>query len=192
MNKYRYLRGGGGNSETVEFDIRDDQYVTTCVVDVRALLVGLTIHPCADGGSRKLSDQELVSVLEVVKRERNAIRFSGKIKTLAGWQGSGLYLSEYLTVGDVVDKALVREHADCLPPHRMTGKYLQVGEPSNDEPDYRSTPIRFRPTYSTFQKQGSRWVYLGDCFTDDTTSRAQERDAAGLMLWELKKGGADA
>ena len=199
MSDYRYYKGGEKCDEAVEFDLintRNKQYETTCVVSVRRMLDGFRTHPCGDGRDLKLDDKTAMLVLEAIKAGRDAIKFSGKPKSLAGWYGSGLNLDEYLAVGDEVDEDLVNEQMNCVPPHVMKAGYLQVGEPYADALDERSEPERYRPVYATLAMDGLRWLYMGHCFTGDTVNRIPERDVAGGMLRELRiklgGGGVDA
>jgi len=188
---YRYIRGSRIGSEAVEFNIVGTGNI--CVVNVRQLLYGIKTHPCANGDDLTLTDEAMAVVLEVVMKERHAIKYgnAGKPKTSADWSGSGLNLDEYLFVGCDVDEALVDEMMNVLPPHRLKHGYLQVGEPYSDAYDERSEQQRYRPTYSTFHKTGKNgrgvWTYAGHCFSDETINRMPEKDVAGGMLRELRK-----
>ena len=190
MSEYRYYRGGPNSSEAVEFDlinVRSKQYETTCVVDVQRLLWGMRTHPCGDGRDLEINDSHAVEILELIKRERDAVQFSGQVKTMDGWSNSGLNLDEYLAVGDEVDEAIVDNQRDCVPPQTMRAGYLQVGEPYADALDDRGDAGRWRPTYGTFRRDGSRWVYAGHCFAGQDVNRIPNKDVAGGMLRELKK-----
>lgn len=185
---YRYLKGSEDTAESVEFDVAVSG--STCIVNVQRLLYGIRSHTLADGERFDLSDQITLEVLEVVKKERDAIKYSGKPKTLEKWMGSGLNLCEYLSVGDEVDEELVDNMMNCVPPHRLKYGYLQIGEAYADAFDESEGIKRYRATYGTFHKKSIEgrccWVYAGNCFSDETVNRLPEKDVAGGMLQELK------
>jgi len=177
---YNYIRGTKDGTESVEFEIRTSSgnYITTCVVHVNRLLNGLKTHPCGDGEDFTLDEKTKKMVLKTLHEGRSGIKYSGLIKTLESWNGSGLNLYDYLAVGDKVDEALVDEQRDCVPPNRMGRGYLQVGEPFRHKPDDSGV---YRPTYATFiNKNGSdSWVFAGYCFSDEEINRVEDK---GIVL----------
>lgn len=190
MNNYRYYRPIGNNAEAVEFDVvRKGKYVTTCVVNVQLLLFGIKTHPCGNGDDVKLTDHEMAEVLKVIKRERDAVKYSGELKTFEGWGNSGLNLGDYLAVGDEVDEALIDQQMGCVPPRNHRAGYMQVGEPYTDAVDDNGL---YRPTYATFHNRNesgsSFWIYAGHCFAGEDVNRVPEKDVAGAMLKKFMEG----
>jgi len=192
FQNFKYQRGTKGRNETVGFDIVGDTNTITCEVDAYRLIIGIRRHPCSNGENLELSDEAAIEVLEFLKKERDFIKHSdaSQPKTLQGWRDSGLDLSDYVPVGREVDEAIVDEMMNCVPPHRMMGGYLQVGEPYADALDERSQPAKYRPTYATFHKMSKDgnyvWIYAGHCFSGDNVNHMPERDTAGRVLNELK------
>lgn len=82
------------------------------------------------------------------------------MKTYAGWHGSGLDLSQYLSVGDLVDEELYYYVLEVLPPATMTSKVLQMGEPYSHD-------ANGKPTFSTLIKRADGWHYEGHMTIDD-------------------------
>jgi len=191
MSEYRYCRGSERDSEVVEFDILENgNYETTCIVNVKLLLYGIRKHPCGNGDDVVLDDQRFQEVLEVVKKERDAIRYNDKPKTLDGWCGSGLDLDEYLFVGCEVDEDIVGQQLNSLPPRSHRAGYVQTGEPYDHVLDERDDSGKYRAVYSTFHRVSVDdrifWVYAGHCFAGDYVDKTGEKDRAGAMLKELQ------
>jgi len=193
-DKYKYSQGCHSNAESIEFDIfHNGTYETTCVVNVRLLLCGIRTFPCGNGDDFNLSDFDMMKVLHFLKTNRDAIKYndSQKVRTLADWRGSGLYLNEFLYVGCEVDEALVNDQLNCVPPRSHKTGYVQVGEPYTDALDTRGSEERYRPTYTTFHKKtkGERTfcIYAGHCFANDDVNRVPEKDVPGNMLRKLKE-----
>lgn len=65
-------------------------------------------------------------------------------------------IDEYLNVGDEVDEEMIDYFRDILPPATCNFKMLQVGEPSNH--------VNGQAIYMTFEKEGDKWIFKGDCF----------------------------
>jgi len=127
---YNYIRGSQSGAENVEFEIRlHGDYITTCVVNVSRLLDGVKTHPCGNGDDYHLNKSTVTKVLKTIRNGRSEIKYSGILKTFDAWNGSELSLSDFLAVDDMVDDTLVEEQRDCVPPHCLTRRYLQVGEP---------------------------------------------------------------
>lgn len=82
------------------------------------------------------------------------------MKTLDGWEESGLLLDEYLQVGDIVDEELQLYFLEVLPPATMTDRCIQIGEPS--------ALVDGAYTYDTLKKTKDGWVYCGECHQGKT------------------------
>ena len=78
-----------------------------------------------------------------------------EVKTLVGWNGSKKNLGEYLNVGDPVDKELEMYFLEVLPPATWTSAVIQIGEPYDHDENNR-------PRFSTLEKCGENWVYMGN------------------------------
>lgn len=76
------------------------------------------------------------------------------MKTRKQWRESKKPLSEFLHVGDVVDDEMFDYFLEVLPPATWTADCLQIGEPY--------AHIDGRPTFSTLEKIGGQWVYMGN------------------------------
>jgi len=189
---FRYIKESKERTETVEFDIHENgQYITTCFVAVRYILQHrVTTHPCKNCDNLKLSDRAVVEVLKVAKKARDAVKYSGKQKTLDEWGNSYMNLDEYLAIGDKVDEALVDMQMNCVPPRSLSYGYLQVGEPYADALDERNNKGCYRATYTTFHKKSDKdyqgWVYAGHCFAGENINRLPEKDVVRSMLREFE------
>lgn len=84
----------------------------------------------------------------------------GLIKTYENWCASGLDLSQFLRIGDVVDEEMADYFIEVLPPITMTGQLVQMGEPHSHREG--------RATYSTLERVGSNWIYRGHCHRGQT------------------------
>lgn len=186
MNKYRYIRGSRCCAEVVEFDIckPSGQYITTCVVNANKLIYGIKTHPCGNGDDVTLNNKTALEVLRLIQKERNAVKYSGKVKTLEGWRTSGLDLGDYLAIGDEVDEALYDEQMGCVPPHAMRESCSQVGEPYSET---QAENGKLQATWTTFCKKGGKWHYVGQCFSGETVSRHKERDRVKEAMQAIKK-----
>jgi len=77
------------------------------------------------------------------------------MKTLDGWNKSGVQLNEYLQVGNEVDEDMVNYFIDILPPATMRADCMQIGEPWDHD------PVTCRPMFATLEKQDGKWIYTG-------------------------------
>lgn len=79
-------------------------------------------------------------------------------------------------VGDYVERAVVEEAMDCLPPACMTNRCSQMGEPHSyrEDPDTKE----WKPTYHTFMRvtpgPDGIWQYCGCCFCGETLERGKD------------------
>ena len=175
MYQYNYYRGSKNNSEAVEFTVKSDMYgSTTCVVNVDMLLCGVKIFPCADGNDFSLNKAVTLDILSLVKKRRDDIRKQEPVKSVQGWENSGLRnLSDYLTVGDVVDEDMVDDFRNSLPPRTDYRALLQMGEPYSH---VDSDEGQFKATYTTFSYKEGQWVFMGYCFAGETKNRVMYKD----------------
>ena len=183
---YTYIKGSRTGAEAVEFVIfnEDRTYHTTAVVNAYLLTIGVVVHPCGNGEDVHLTMKQAADILKVIQEARNAIKYSGKPKSLQGWHDSGLGdLDEYLAYGDEVDEELAHEQMNVVPPHYRSMGIIQVGEPYTD---VKSKNGRYRPVFGTFLLKGkgdrTYWEWIGYCFSKETTNMIPERDRAGEAL----------
>lgn len=177
---YKYIRGRQNNPESVEIEFfKGGKLTTVCTVDAYRLTIGIRTHPCTNGEILTVDDEMALSILRYIRDERNAVKYSGELKTLAEWQDCGLNLNDFVAVGDKVDNALADEQMNCLPPLIMKHGYFQVGEPYNQEQDESG---KWRSTWATFVQNGPNWTYCGLCFANDTVNRVKERDRAAEAI----------
>ena len=163
MSQYVYYPGSQSVRETVTFDItRRGQYITTCVVDVYLLICGIKAFPCGNGDDEKLTAQQRLEILELVREERGKIAARYPVKTYKGWMESGLpTFDEYCAPGDEVDEEMVDYFVNVVPPVLMRSTCTQAGEPYSHERDERG---RYRATYTTFHRTEGGWQFDGYCF----------------------------
>lgn len=86
--------------------------------------------------------------------------------TLEDWQ-KVRYLTKVANVGDSIADDIIDKLLNASPPTFLNSKCLQVGEPQRDI--YNSETDTMEPTYLTFSKEGSNWIYCGCCFEGKTT-----------------------
>ena len=78
------------------------------------------------------------------------------MKTFEQWQKSDKHiLSEFLQVGDAVDRDFVDYFIEVLPPACMSLRCIQLGEPS------RHDPKTGKPMFETLQRENYQWIYKG-------------------------------
>lgn len=173
MTGYGYFRGGRNGREAVEFEIsRRDQCITTCVVDVDRLLYGIKTFPCGNGDDAKLSAQQRLDILELVRTEREKITGGTEIKTMESWSNSGLSFDEYCFPGDVVAEDIVDYFVNVVPPATLRYDCVQAGEEHNTERDESG---KFRATYPTFSKIGDgKHRFDGYCFKGENKNRVEK------------------
>lgn len=187
MNRYKYLRGSRASREAVEFDITfRGRYITTCVVDVYLLLCGIKAFPCGDGDDVTLAPWRQLEILEFVQAERKNITDSYPVKTLKGWEESGLSTFEdYCFPGDKVDDDMVQHFVDSVPPVLLLSFCTQAGEPYSYEGDERGA---YRPTYTTFHDLGGGyWQFDGYCFYKENVNRYAHRTRLEERIEEARR-----
>ena len=169
--KYTYYRGSRGSRETVEFHIeKRGQYITTCVVNVDLLMCGIKAAPCGNGDDYTLNPEERLAILELVQEERRKLTDGVGVKTMEGWQDSGLpTFEDYAQPGDPVSEDIVDHFVNSVPPITLRGDCTQAGEAysmAHDEND------RYRNTYTTFHRAGGGlWIFDGYCFKNENENR---------------------
>ena len=142
-------------------------------IDVRALQYGRREFPCSNGRTYTLTKHQAVDVLRFVVEQRKKARMQDKVKTIDGWHISGAEdFREYCFPGDEVSEEVVDYFLDILPPKSLSYGYLQVGEPYSYEEDECG---KHRSTYSTFKKDGDKWMYVGECFVGECQNRVLSR-----------------
>ena len=83
-----------------------------------------------------------------------------KMKTYKEWSESGLKLTSFLHLGDLVDEDLANYFRDVLPPACHTSTIRQIGEPYSH--------INGFPTFMTIEKTPQGWTYRGTCYREKT------------------------
>ena len=85
------------------------------------------------------------------------------------------FLYETAKPGDYVEKAVVDNAVDCIPPAYMSSRCTQMGEPYSHRLDPKSG--RWRATYATFKccpDTSGIWEYCGHCFQGETEEQGHE------------------
>lgn len=198
MREYRYYKGSKGSAETIEFDVKKGgRYITTCVMNARLLEAGIKVFPCGNGDNIKLDMERRLEVLEYLQAEREKLTAGAEIKSLDGWQASGLPTFDcYCKPGDVVTEDIVDHFLNSVPPVAFRHGFVQAGEPYSDELDENDC---YRATYTTFtitdEHDGagrSLWIYNGCCFKNGTDNRADVKTSLERQIeavrGEIKRG----
>jgi len=81
------------------------------------------------------------------------------VKTYEEWDKD---LSEYLDIGDLVDKEMVNYFVETLPPACNRSDLIQIGEPYSHKEDPEDG--KWKGTYATLCKTPEGWRYAGHCF----------------------------
>ena len=175
---------------TVSFSFAnpDTQAETSCTIRVPLLLLYPTFKEfkCADGSTVKLSDEQLVELLFLVRDGQEKIR-KDVAKNEKGWEESGLDLFEFLRVGDEVDYDLVDYMRNELPPLTDYSNLFQTSEPYSHEV---TDDGRVKPTFITFHRDSNRrWHYCGVCFRGEHENRADVRPKVEKLLEKLEREG---
>ena len=187
MAEYKYLRGSRDSREAVEYDItRRGQYITTCVVDIDLLICGVKAFPCGNGDDEKLTAYQRLEILELVQAERKKITDSYPVKTLKGWQESGLRtFKEYCFPGDKVDDDMVQHFVDSVPPILMLTSCTQGGEAYSLAADESGG---YKSTYITFHDLGGGyWQFDGYCFYKENVNRCADRSRLEERIEEARR-----
>lgn len=75
-------------------------------------------------------------------------------KTLNQWNGSGLTLDQFLTIGDQVDEDMVDYFISVLPPAHLSANIVQMGEPVRHSDSGQEM-------FNTIYREAGRWIYAG-------------------------------
>lgn len=76
------------------------------------------------------------------------------MKTLEGWNKSGVNLSKYLTEPTEIDEDLFYDQINAVPPILGKNGLIQNGEPNNH--------IDGKAIYNTYLQRASKYYYLGE------------------------------
>ena len=77
------------------------------------------------------------------------------------------YLIKVAKAGDSIDNDIINKLLSASPPTFLNSKCLQVGEAQREIYDVKTNTMQ--PTYLTFSKEGSKWIYCGCCFKGKNT-----------------------
>lgn len=83
------------------------------------------------------------------------VALTGKHVAVSDWRGAGRKFEDVFEVGHTVDEELVERFAGIVSPHAYGPGYFQTGDASDHTTDGEAL-------YTTFQKVGGTWVYVGD------------------------------
>lgn len=156
--------------EHISLSFIGDSGVERLNVNIQTLCYGINTCYAESGLEVEISDSLKLSMLQFAQKKREELLVSYPIKTFAGWVESGLSdFSDYCKPNDKVDREMVDYFRDVLPPTTMKARLLQSGDPHNYAPDENG---RYRETYTTFAKIDPSWIYMGNCFEDQSINRA--------------------
>ena len=87
--------------------------------------------------------------------KENKLRLIPKIRTLQGWEESGVDLDYYVEINDYIDEEFALDRAECVCGGYMDDKFVQVGEPYSEHNGYL--------LYETYKRvaKGDYWKYIG-------------------------------
>ena len=103
-----------------------------------------------------LSDKEINAMgIDVYCLDEN----KKEIKSLEEWNKSNAKeITDYLKIGDRVDRKLIDYFVDSLPPVTLTGEIVQIGGVFSISPNGKNTYITF-----AIDKPFGDWYYMGAC-----------------------------
>ena len=143
---FRYLKGTENAPETIELDLADKRgRPLICRINCDYLVHYGSVFPCSDGTRCWLDQAVHIDVLHFLKAERIKLLEGETIKSLKGWQESGLpNFEDY-----------------CFPPVSLSSACAQPGK--------EVVCIEGKPTYTTFHRiSDQEWIYDGNCFQGET------------------------
>lgn len=111
----------------------------------------------------ELSPAEILQTIYVYGRYKSHMRRQEEIKTLKGWQSSGLRtFMDYVVPGDKVGEDVVNYFINISPPIIWCSLYVQVGEAYDHIKDESG---KEQPCYLTFKREdnNSDWIFTGVC-----------------------------
>lgn len=155
-------------------------------------LIGIEVHHCDMETPNKV--WEVLSSVNITNREKEEIlkeilkdipRFVSdappKIynkeinviyekRNMDGWKKSNSdFLTDYLKIGDIVDKDIVDYIINSLTPRTMTGILVQDGEIYSSDKNGRNTYITFAR-----ENPNEEWYYKGACFVGETENKERK------------------
>ena len=116
----------------------------------------------------ELTPAEILHAIYVYEKYKSYIRRQEEVKTLMGWQSSGLKtFMDYVVPGVKVSEDIVNYFIDISPPVAWYSNYVQVGEAYDHVHDESGNE---QPCYLTFKKEDndSDWIFLGICLRCDS------------------------
>ncbi len=183
---YTYQRASKDTREIVTAKVRQGVNVLTiCAIDVDLLICGIRQFPCENGKEYYLDDKEYLEVLTFVQGRRNDLKKEERVKTLKGWNESGLgSFEEYFSPGDLVSEAVVTRFLNILPPTIYRSGYLQAGGAFSS---VRDSEGKCRETYTTFHLiEEGIWMFDGYCFVDTTGNMVEQPDRLARKISEFE------
>lgn len=183
---YTYQRASKDTREIVTAKVRQGVNVLTiCAIDVDLLICGIRQFPCENGKEYYLDDKEYLEVLTFVQGHRNDLKKEERVKTLKGWNESGLgSFEEYFSPGDLVSEAVVTRFLNILPPTIYRSGYLQAGRAFSS---VRDSEGKCRETYITFHLiEEGIWMFDGYCFVDTTGNMVEQPDRLARKISEFE------
>lgn len=160
---FHYLKGTENAPETIELDLADKRgRPLICRINCDYLVHYGSVFPCSDGTRCWLDQAVHIDVLHFLKAERTKLLEGETIKSLKGWQESGLpNFEDYCFPGDRVAEDLVDHFINMLPPVSLSSACAQPGK--------EVACIEGKPTYTTFHRiSDQEWIYDGNCFQGET------------------------
>lgn len=180
---YTYQRASKDTREIVTAKVSN--VLAICAIDVDLLICGIRQFPCENGKEYYLDDKEYLEALTFVQGRRNDLKKEERVKTLKGWNESGLgSFEEYFSPGDLVSEAVVTRFLNILPPTIYRSGYLQAGGAFSS---VRDSEGKCRETYTTFHLiEEGIWMFDGYCFVDTTGNMVEQPDRLARKISEFE------
>lgn len=159
--KDEYVPGTKNINEQIVLCYQNSNGKRTVTIDAEALESGRK-DAADENGAVTLTAAERLRALSVLRNGRREIREKEDVRTLEGWEQSGIpNFGDYVLPGDYVDDKMVNYFLDILPPASTSAGYLQAGEALAYVPDEKGT---FRSCFTTFvMEYHNKWRYCGAC-----------------------------
>lgn len=164
-----YKPGTKSESETVTLFYESKGKTQTTTVDVSLLNSKRKIGIDQNGQEINLTPGEFYNIQLALIRGREQLRAKETIKSLEGWENSGIpTFGDYVYPGERITDSLVKHFLDILPPALNKSGYLQAG---GEVCRLLNSTGKCEPCFPTFVQQNSHWIYAGICFLGENENK---------------------
>jgi len=180
---FRYRQGSEVEAEAVDFgSYENGEFHVICTADVFLLLFGNAEFCREDGTVIKLSPQQQLDALCLIRDEREKITDGYPIKTLDGFRDSGFELfADFCFPGDKVDEAMVEDVVGGIKPSQ---NYAQDTMAVSFAIDSDGEP---KDVFMTFHRiSDSAWQFNGYCFRGQSVNQAHPEHSLNNLIASLQ------